>query len=84
MKWRAVTTIHDATCGCCRGPATLAMAGEQFHHGRCRRCGLILMIEPAVFAELVRRVRAGLGRRPTRCNLFGALRTIFGMKEKGL
>ena len=67
MRRPQVTTIHDATCGGCGSPAILAMAGEEFHHGRCRRCGLILMIEPDVYAELLRRVRSGLGRRPRRC-----------------
>lgn len=56
MKWRSVTTLHDAICGCCRGPAVLAMAGEQFHHGNCQCCGLILAISHDVAEELVRLV----------------------------
>lgn len=76
MKHAAITTIHDATCGRCGGPATLAMAGEEFHGGRCRHCGLILIIDRAVYRELVRQVRAGLSRAPRRCWLTAALRRI--------
>lgn len=82
MKCRAVTTIHDATCGRCCGPATLAMAGEEFHGGRCKRCGLILIIDRAVYRELVRRVRSGQGRAPRRCWLVAAVRWLLNLSKR--
>lgn len=76
MSYRAVTTIHDATCGCCGRPAKLWMSGETFFGGSCRRCGPILAVTHDVAAELVRQVRAGLGSKPRRCWLRDVIRFI--------
>lgn len=76
MRYRAVTTLHDAACGCCGRPAELWMSGETFFGGSCRRCGPILATSHDVAAELVRQVRAGLGRQPRRCWLRSAIHWI--------